>query len=100
MNKIFLVLLAAALLIIIPACAAPLPESPSLTAVPLSEIPRVSVQESKAAFDNGEAVFVDVRGVDSYAESHISGALSIPLAEVEIRLNELDPDRWFITYCT
>jgi len=64
------------------------------------EVQRVSLEESKMAFDNGEAVFIDVRSESSYAASHIPGALSIPLAELEGRLGELDPNQWIITYCT
>ena len=65
-----------------------------------SEITRVSVEDAKAALDAGSAVFVDVRGADVYAMSHIPGALSIPLGELESRLAELNPDQWVITYCT
>lgn len=64
------------------------------------EIPRVSLEEAKAAFDTGTAVFVDVRGADVYAMSRIPGSLSIPLADLETRLTELDPNQWIITYCT
>jgi len=67
--------------------------------VPL-EVSRVGIEESKAAFDNGEAVFLDVRSESSYATGHIPGALSIPLADLEMRMEELDPDQWIITYCT
>lgn len=63
-------------------------------------IPRVSLEEAKAAYDSGEAVFVDVRTADSYAQDHIPGALSMPLNQVEARLAELDPESWIITYCT
>jgi rhodanese-related sulfurtransferase len=58
------------------------------------------LEESKAAFDSSAAVFLDVRSADTYATGHISGAISIPLAELEARIDELDPDRWIITYCT
>ena len=64
------------------------------------EIERVSLEDAKAALDAGTAVFVDVRGVDAYDMSHIPGSLSIPLAELESRLAELDPNQWIITYCT
>ena len=64
------------------------------------EIERVSLEDAKAAFDAGTAVFVDVRGVDAYNLSHIPGSLSIPLAELKSRLGELDPNQWIITYCT
>ena len=64
------------------------------------EIERVSLEDAKAALDAGTAVFVDVRGTDAYAMSHIPGSLSIPLADLEARLGELDPNQWIITYCT
>jgi hypothetical protein len=64
------------------------------------DIPRVSVKDAKAAYDTRIAIFVDVRGSDAYAQSHIVGALSIPLGELPDRMNELDPADWIITYCT
>jgi len=63
------------------------------------EIPRVDPAESKAALDSGTAVFLDVRSEGSFATGHIPGALNIPLAELESRLDELDPNQWIITYC-
>ena len=65
-----------------------------------SEIQRVSVEDAKAALDANTAVFVDVRGDSLYTESHIPGALSIPLADLENHLDELNPADWIITYCT
>jgi len=64
------------------------------------EIPRVSLEEAKAALDAGTAVFVDVRAVEAYAASHIPSAINVPPAEVEVRVGELDPNQWIITYCT
>jgi 3-mercaptopyruvate sulfurtransferase SseA len=65
-----------------------------------ADAPRISLEEAKAAFDGGAAVFMDVRSEAAYADGHIPGALSIPLAELESRLDELDPGQWIITYCT
>lgn len=64
------------------------------------EVPRVSLAEARTAFDAQSAVFVDVRDSDSYAASHIPGAFSLPLAEIDKRLAELSPTDWIITYCT
>ena len=64
------------------------------------EIQRVSLEDAKAALDANTAVFVDVRGDSLYAESHIPGALSIPLTELENHLDELNAADWIITYCT
>ncbi len=74
------------------------------TNLPLTEagVPRISVEEAKAAFDSGEAVIVDVRNVEAYAEGHVAGALSIPLADIEFNPSgvALDKTQWIITYCT
>lgn len=72
--------------------------------LPLTEadVPRVTVQDAKAALDRGEAIIVDVRGADAYRVSHVAGAINIQLGEFEtnpLGLN-LDKDQWIITYCT
>jgi 3-mercaptopyruvate sulfurtransferase SseA len=75
------------------------PEASPIVAPP-QEVQRVTLEESKAAFDSKAALFLDVRSADSYTTGHIPGALLIPLAELEARINELDPNQWIITYCT
>ena len=90
--------------LVIAACApsTSLPQTePAIPAVETpQEVQRVTLEESKAAFDNNSAVFVDVRSEASYATGHIPGALSIPLTVLEARINELDTNQWIITYCT
>ncbi len=78
------------------------PTTPMATQLPVSEqqVRRVSVEDAKAAFDDGMAVFVDVRDSGSYDTSHIPGALLIPLSDLTNHLNELNPSSWIITYCT
>jgi len=68
------------------------------TGIDIETIPRVSLADAKAAYDTGQAVFVDVREAQSYAQSHIAGALSIPLEELPDRITELNPSDWIITY--
>ncbi len=70
----------------------------SLPSSPSGVIP-VSPADARTAFDNGSAVFVDVRGSESYDQSHIPGALLIPLSELGNRLDDLDKSSWIITYC-
>jgi hypothetical protein len=67
---------------------------------PLPSIERVSLIDAKTAFDNGSAVFVDVRDAQSFASAHLKGAISIPLGDMPARLGELDKNAWIITYCT
>ena len=75
------------------------PSSGNAAAVP-AEVERVSLEDAKGAFDSQQAVFLDVRDPDTYNEGHIPGSVNIPLAQLESRLGELDPNRWIITYCT
>ena len=70
------------------------------TTILASQIERVSLDESKVAFDNSSAVFLDVRSQAAFDTNHIPGAVNSPLAELEFRLDELDPDDWIVTYCT
>ena len=97
-----LIFVGIALILVLFGCAAPQSavEQVSPTIQQPMEVVRLSLEDAKAAFDNGTAVFVDVRSQSSYAASHIPGALSIPLIELEPRVNELDPNQWIITYCT
>jgi 3-mercaptopyruvate sulfurtransferase SseA len=67
-----------------------------------AEVPRVTIEEAKAALDSGEAIIVDVRGAGAYQANHIAGAIHIPLGEIETNPTDLDldKDQWIITYCT
>ncbi len=64
------------------------------------DVPRISVQDTYEALTNGQAVLLDTRSLDSYQQGHATGAVSLPVDEVETRLGELDKDQWYITYCT
>lgn len=80
--------------------------APAQTSPILSEeeqdalVPRISLDEAKAVLDAGTAIFLDVRSAENYQIEHITGAINIPLAELESRISELDPNQWIITYCT
>jgi len=67
-----------------------------------AEVPRLTVEEAKAALDSGLAVVVDVRSTAAYEASHIPGAINIQLGEIETNPTglELAKDQWVITYCT
>ncbi len=47
----------------------------------------------------GEVTIVDVRPTHEYHAGHIAGAVSIPLDELEDRLDELAPDVEVVAYC-
>lgn len=64
------------------------------------QVERLSLAQSKEAYDANAAVFVDVRDPAYYQAGHIPGAISIPLNEIETRYPELDANQWIILYCT
>ena len=78
--------------------------APSSNGLPQTEadVPRVSVEEAAAAIQSGDAIVVDVRSAQAYQASHIPGALSVPLFDIETDPTslKLDKDKWIITYCT
>jgi len=44
-------------------------------------------------------IVLDVRNPNEYSKAHIEGAVLIPLASMEERLSELDPDREYVVHC-
>jgi rhodanese-related sulfurtransferase/DNA-binding HxlR family transcriptional regulator len=47
----------------------------------------------------GEVVLVDVRPEEEFAAGHIDGARSVPLEELQRRIDELPADRDIVAYC-
>jgi len=101
------------LVLTLSACSASTPTEMAVTVEPTSrpadnlpqteaDVPRVTVEEAKAAFDSGAAVIVDVRTTQSFVTRHIAGALSIPLTRIEENPKSVsfDKNQWIITYCT
>jgi hypothetical protein len=84
--------------------AEPAPTFPSQPGLPATEddVPRVPLEEALVAYSAGAAVFLDVRGADLFAASHIPGAINIPVDALELNpvLSGTDQDEWIITYCT
>ncbi len=48
---------------------------------------------------DGLATVLDVRPPEEYAAGHVPGAVNIPLAELERRLEELNQDQEIVAYC-
>ena len=96
-KKIHLIVIIV-LLALLSACAPQTPQIPQTE----DAVPRVKVEEAKAALESDKAVIVDVRSAESFAAGHAAGAISIPLTEFENNIDSLplDKDQWIITYCT
>lgn len=66
-----------------------------------NEVPRIAPSVLKQRLDAGERLLVvDARSSGEHAEAHIPGAISVPLSELEARLNELPRDQEIVFYCT
>jgi len=63
-----------------------------------SETP-VSMTEVRTRLERGDAVLLDVRPQVEFGAGHLPGAHSIPLVELEKRIDELPRDRDVIAYC-
>ena len=73
--------------------------TPPSAATPSDGIRRVTIAESRALAERGEAVIYDVRDGHTYEVNHVKGAKSVPLDEVAARAAEFPKDKLIITYC-
>ncbi len=46
-----------------------------------------------------EVIVVDVRPYEEYQNSHIAGAVSMPLSELKTRLKDIPQNREIVAYC-
>ena len=61
---------------------------------------RAPLKEAKQAYDNGEALFIDVRDEASYQQAHIPNAVLIPLTDLPDNVPDLNRDALIYAYCT
>jgi adenylyltransferase/sulfurtransferase len=61
----------------------------------------VSIQDMKQALDNSTLGIkvVDIREPNEYAAAHIQGVMFLPLSEMQLRLDELDPSQSYYFHC-
>lgn len=60
----------------------------------------ITAREAKALQGKGRNIFfLDVRTPDEYRQAHISGAVPIPVNEIERRLREVPKNRPVVVYC-
>jgi rhodanese-related sulfurtransferase/predicted transcriptional regulator len=63
------------------------------------EVEAIDREELLKRMRRSDVVLVDVRPTDEFEAGHIEGAKSIPIAELEQRLDELPKSREVIAYC-
>lgn len=74
-------------------------QSPPLTAN--SPELRISYDEFRELYDQGQVLVLDTRGQAAYRAGHIAGAEWLPLDAVEARIPELKKEkRTIVTYCS
>lgn len=66
---------------------------------PLSAVEQIDAKSMAKRADSGESVVLDVRGSVEYAESHVPGAVHIPLGHLEDRIAEVPRDRNIAVHC-
>ena len=64
-----------------------------------SELDAIDKDELLRRMEDGTVVVVDARPLIEYRQGHITGAISIPVAELTDRLKELPKDREIVAYC-
>lgn len=60
---------------------------------------RINREDAMKMVKQGKAVYIDVRPKDQYDISHIPGAISIPVGELQNRWRDLPVGKFLITYC-
>jgi rhodanese-related sulfurtransferase/DNA-binding transcriptional ArsR family regulator len=63
------------------------------------EFEKISIAELRDRLREGEVVLLDVRPQVEYQAGHLPGAISVPLDELERRLDELPRNRTLVAYC-
>lgn len=59
----------------------------------------VSIRDLLSRMDDGTVVLLDVRSDDEFMQSHLPGAINIPIEQLEQRISELSKSADVIAYC-
>lgn len=63
------------------------------------ELDAIGADELRRRLETGEVILLDVRPPEEYEAGHIPGARSLPLAELEERIDTLPDDKEIVAYC-
>ena len=59
----------------------------------------IGLEALRERLERGDVIVLDVRPTEEYRHGHIAGARSIPVGELEARLDELPDDAEVVAYC-
>lgn len=65
----------------------------------VADVPRISVQDTKALLDAHNVTIIDVRVPQNYTQEHIAGAINLPNNEYQQRLSEIPKTGNVVLYC-
>jgi len=65
---------------------------------PVRNITPDQLKEIISRGKDGEYVLLDVRQPKEYRQSHLPGAVLIPLAQLDARIDEIDKDKIIVPY--
>jgi len=71
----------------------------SAESCPVLRSPTVAAAELYRALDAKSAAVFDVRSAEEYRAAHFTGAVNVPLDELESRIGEIPKDKPVILYC-
>jgi len=78
----------------------PQTQTPAAPEESTASVPRIAVEDLREKMRTGAVTVIDVRDDTSFINSHIPGALHIPLARIEGEMSTLPKDKPIVTYCT
>jgi hypothetical protein len=85
-----------------PAATPAQPSQPGQQAgpIPFPDSPRIPLEQAKADFDRGTAVFIDTHSTQAYATEHIRGAINITNNDVDLKASSIPKGKKIIVYCS
>lgn len=78
----------------------PTPSPDNKPAHPDDGAPRITLADAKAAFDAGDAIFVDTRPEETYKQEHVKGAINITLMDDASKYDKIPKGKKIIVYCS
>jgi predicted sulfurtransferase len=67
---------------------------------PADNARRISAAEAYKLYEKGNVLIIDTRTEAAFKESHIKGAILVPVNEVAEKAKDLPHDKMIVTYCT
>ena len=67
---------------------------------PADNARRITAAEAYKLYEKGNVLIIDTRTEAAFKESHIKGAILVPVNEVAAKANELPHDKTIVAYCT